>query len=194
MICTHDPRIYKDLPIGMYHCPECGEMVIAGLEHQPPEDGMSDKATDWLRANAPDFAKAAFDAQDAENARLAVVVGDVQSFMLRGEMTPFEVIRDLGGLLKLRSLDLKYEADILVGDWLMQKRILETVKLAQEEYEGLEFHNEPLQLRAENARLDEALRHTANQLTDALERIEELEESLDERNDIIGTLLMGRDD
>lgn len=31
--CTHDPRIMKGLPIGMYHCPECGMMVIAGIEH-----------------------------------------------------------------------------------------------------------------------------------------------------------------
>ena len=30
--CTHDPRETLG-PIGMYHCPECGEMVIAGMEH-----------------------------------------------------------------------------------------------------------------------------------------------------------------
>jgi len=28
----HDPREITG-PIGMYHCPECGEMVVAGLEH-----------------------------------------------------------------------------------------------------------------------------------------------------------------
>ena len=33
--CTFDPTadIYKDAAIGMFHCPECGEMVIAGLSH-----------------------------------------------------------------------------------------------------------------------------------------------------------------
>jgi len=31
--CTFDPKIYKDQPIGMFHCPECGEMVIAGMDH-----------------------------------------------------------------------------------------------------------------------------------------------------------------
>ena len=33
--CTFDPTadIYKDAPIGMFHCPECGEMVVAGLPH-----------------------------------------------------------------------------------------------------------------------------------------------------------------
>lgn len=33
MNCTHDPRMYLGYPIGQYHCPECGEMVIAGLPH-----------------------------------------------------------------------------------------------------------------------------------------------------------------
>lgn len=31
--CEYDPTEMKDAPIGMYHCPECGEMVIAGLPH-----------------------------------------------------------------------------------------------------------------------------------------------------------------
>jgi hypothetical protein len=33
MKCSHDPRELKGHPIGMYHCPECGEMVVAGIEH-----------------------------------------------------------------------------------------------------------------------------------------------------------------
>jgi len=36
--CKHDPRQYLGYPMGMYHCPECGEMVIAGLDH-PDYDG-----------------------------------------------------------------------------------------------------------------------------------------------------------
>ena len=31
--CSHDPRELAGQPIGMLHCPECGEMVVAGLEH-----------------------------------------------------------------------------------------------------------------------------------------------------------------
>ena len=30
--CPHDPTQTTG-PIGMYHCPECGEMVLAGMEH-----------------------------------------------------------------------------------------------------------------------------------------------------------------
>lgn len=33
MKCKFDPSLYKNKPIGMFHCPECGEMVIAGLPH-----------------------------------------------------------------------------------------------------------------------------------------------------------------
>lgn len=30
--CSYDPMT-ADGPIGMFHCPECGEMVVAGMEH-----------------------------------------------------------------------------------------------------------------------------------------------------------------
>ena len=42
--CIFDPTadIYKDAPIGMFHCPECGEMVVAGLPH-PDWDDLSDE-------------------------------------------------------------------------------------------------------------------------------------------------------
>ena len=33
MKCSFDPMIYKDAPMGMFHCPECGEMQLAGLPH-----------------------------------------------------------------------------------------------------------------------------------------------------------------
>jgi predicted RNA-binding Zn-ribbon protein involved in translation (DUF1610 family) len=32
MKCNFDPRDVEG-PIGMFHCPECGEMVLAGCEH-----------------------------------------------------------------------------------------------------------------------------------------------------------------
>ncbi len=31
--CTYDPTPLKGQPIGMFHCPECGEMILAGIAH-----------------------------------------------------------------------------------------------------------------------------------------------------------------
>lgn len=31
--CSEDPVKLTGQPIGMYHCPECGTMVLAGLPH-----------------------------------------------------------------------------------------------------------------------------------------------------------------
>jgi predicted RNA-binding Zn-ribbon protein involved in translation (DUF1610 family) len=42
MKCSHDPKQYKGMPMGMYHCPECGEMVIAGCEHPDYEGAFKD--------------------------------------------------------------------------------------------------------------------------------------------------------
>ena len=36
--CTYDPRLYSGEPTGMFHCPECGQMVIASLLH--PDHGV----------------------------------------------------------------------------------------------------------------------------------------------------------
>ena len=33
MTCSFDPKPYIGVPIGMFHCPECGEMVVAGMDH-----------------------------------------------------------------------------------------------------------------------------------------------------------------
>jgi len=33
--CPFDPNIYANQPIGMFHCPYCGEMQLAGLDHLP---------------------------------------------------------------------------------------------------------------------------------------------------------------
>ena len=39
--CSYDPRsVPASAPIGMFHCPECGDMVIAGLPHPPPLDDL----------------------------------------------------------------------------------------------------------------------------------------------------------
>ena len=31
--CPYDPMLLKGAPIGMFHCPECGEMILAGVPH-----------------------------------------------------------------------------------------------------------------------------------------------------------------
>ena len=31
--CEEKPEDLKGQPIGMYHCPDCGAMVLAGLPH-----------------------------------------------------------------------------------------------------------------------------------------------------------------
>ena len=33
--CEEKPELLKDMPIGMYHCPDCGGMILAGLPHPP---------------------------------------------------------------------------------------------------------------------------------------------------------------
>ena len=33
MKCDYAPRKMAGFPVGMFHCPECGEMVIAGMAH-----------------------------------------------------------------------------------------------------------------------------------------------------------------
>jgi hypothetical protein len=31
--CPFEPEHLKEVPMGMFHCPVCGEMVLAGLPH-----------------------------------------------------------------------------------------------------------------------------------------------------------------
>ena len=31
--CHEKPELLKGQPIGQYHCPDCGAMVLAGIEH-----------------------------------------------------------------------------------------------------------------------------------------------------------------
>lgn len=33
--CAEKPERLLGAPIGMYHCPDCGAMVLAGFEHPP---------------------------------------------------------------------------------------------------------------------------------------------------------------
>jgi len=47
MKCTYDPKILKGKPIGMFHCPECGEMVVAGMDHPDYDDPALDCQLCW---------------------------------------------------------------------------------------------------------------------------------------------------
>ncbi len=59
MSCSFDPKKLKGKPIGMFHCPECEEMVIAGLEHpdydllkpEIPENDLSPIKTAAIKIN-----------------------------------------------------------------------------------------------------------------------------------------------
>ncbi len=33
--CQEKPELLKGAPIGMYHCPDCGAMIMAGIKHPP---------------------------------------------------------------------------------------------------------------------------------------------------------------
>lgn len=33
--CNEKPEELKAVPLGMYHCPDCGAMVVAGIPHPP---------------------------------------------------------------------------------------------------------------------------------------------------------------
>jgi hypothetical protein len=32
-LCVEKPELLEGAPIGMYHCPDCGAMVMAGMPH-----------------------------------------------------------------------------------------------------------------------------------------------------------------
>lgn len=33
--CNEKPELLVGVPLGMYHCPDCGAMLCAGFEHGP---------------------------------------------------------------------------------------------------------------------------------------------------------------
>lgn len=46
--CPGDPLALTGQPIGMYHCEFCGEMVVAAMEHVPPDaDYEESYGMDW---------------------------------------------------------------------------------------------------------------------------------------------------
>lgn len=49
-VCPEDPRVLAGAPIGQYHCPACGCMVIAALPHLEHDEGC------WM----PDYTETAW--------------------------------------------------------------------------------------------------------------------------------------
>lgn len=71
--CSYRPEIETPLgtPLGMYHCPECGEMVLAGLPHMPALEDMEGPSIEEQLADGPpieppldDWDTDALDAED----------------------------------------------------------------------------------------------------------------------------------
>jgi len=50
--CSYDPRIVEGHALGMYHCPECGEMVVAGIDH-PDYSAPMEIQEDYLEVCDP---------------------------------------------------------------------------------------------------------------------------------------------
>lgn len=46
--CPYEPERDENTPIGMYHCPICGEMVLAGVPHpRKPTTPYTDEWPEW---------------------------------------------------------------------------------------------------------------------------------------------------
>lgn len=54
--CPEKPELLAGAPLGMYHCPECGCMVLAGLPH----DGFHTESC-WLKIRNSDGTPARFE-------------------------------------------------------------------------------------------------------------------------------------
>lgn len=68
MTCPHDPRELVGQAIGMYHCPVCGEMVLAGFPHPSMTDAEVDASYASYMAE-----------QDALIERMAAAAWDVHA-------------------------------------------------------------------------------------------------------------------
>ena len=57
--CPFNPIIYLNQPIGMFHCPWCGEMVLAGQPH------VDYPAIDWENQEYDELVKNMKDVMDS---------------------------------------------------------------------------------------------------------------------------------
>lgn len=53
MPCSYDPTELAGLPMGMLHCPECDEVVLAGVPHPDYEAFWADVAAGKIDLTAP---------------------------------------------------------------------------------------------------------------------------------------------
>lgn len=51
--CPYEPEHFKGEPIGQFHCPVCGEMILAGFTHPLPGMVTMDGHTFFLSENYP---------------------------------------------------------------------------------------------------------------------------------------------
>lgn len=49
-MCSYNPELVTG-PIGMFHCPQCGEMVIAGYKH-PNYDSIDESYAEYCEEQA----------------------------------------------------------------------------------------------------------------------------------------------
>lgn len=40
-VCRERPELLAGRPVGQYHCPQCGCMVLAGMPHLPHDQGCA---------------------------------------------------------------------------------------------------------------------------------------------------------
>ena len=45
IVCSYKPQDLLNVPVGMHHCPRCGEMQIAGIPHLRDHAGLSQALT-----------------------------------------------------------------------------------------------------------------------------------------------------
>ena len=51
--CAEKPEALLGAPIGMYHCPDCGAMVLAGIPHPDMCQPCLDRAHGWIDQPTP---------------------------------------------------------------------------------------------------------------------------------------------
>lgn len=49
--CLEKPELLINVPLGMYHCPDCGGMILAGVQHHEICKECWQKNVDWYEKN-----------------------------------------------------------------------------------------------------------------------------------------------